>query len=275
MGIKVAYYISPMIWAWRQGRVHQVGARADRMLCILPFEVPFYERFGVPAEYVGSPVLEQMPAPGPKEDFRRALGLSATAPTLALLPGSRMGELQRIGPTLAKAAARLRAKRPDLQLVVPVASSLSGQAVREALQAAGPATFVAGRAPEVVGASDVAVVASGTAALEAGLMERPMVVVYRMAPVSGVIAKLVLRVPHYSLVNLLAERQVVPELYQWNLTVPRLAEEVGRLFDSAEARDQMVAGLKEVRARLGQPGAASRVASAVLDLASRAMPARP
>ena len=97
----------------------------------------------MPAEYVGSPVLEQLPAPAPKEDFRRALGLNTVAPTLALLPGSRMGELQRIGPTLAKAAAQLRAKRPDLQIVVPVASSLSGQAVRKALQGAGPASTAA------------------------------------------------------------------------------------------------------------------------------------
>src|SRR6185369_16743793 len=144
---------------------------------------------------------------------------------------SRRGELQRILPTLAQAARVLAQRRPGLSFVVPIAPGRSQKELAPSLEGL-KVTFIEGRAPEVVGASDVAVVASGTAALEAGLMERPMVVVYRVSPVSGVMAKLVLKVPHYSLVNLLAEREVVPELYQWNLTVSRLAEEVERLFDS-------------------------------------------
>src|SRR3954471_15020292 len=229
MGVKVAYYVSPMIWAWRQGRVHQVGARVDRMLCILPFEVPFYRRAGVRAEYVGSPVLEQVPPPAPAVEFRRRLGLREDAETVALLPGSRMSELRRIAPSLAEAAAFLRARRPELQLAVPVAPSLPEEVVRGAFASVpGGVTLVAGRAPEVVGASDAAVVASGTAVLEAALMERPMVVVYRVAPITGLLGRMLLRIRHVSLVNLLAGREVVKELLQGGLTGAKGAGEVER-----------------------------------------------
>jgi lipid-A-disaccharide synthase len=271
MGVKVAYYVSPTIWAWRQGRVHQVGARVDRMLCILPFEVPFYRRAGVPAEYVGNPVLEQVPEVRPAVELRRRLGLLEGAETVALLPGSRMSELKRIGPSLAEAGAALRAKRPGLQLVVPVAPSLPEAVVREAFAAVpGGVTLVAGRAPEVVGASDAAVVASGTAVLEAALMERPLVVVYRVAPITGLLGRLLLKVKHVSLVNLLAGREVVKELLQGDLSGARVAAEVGRLLDSREDRERVLSGLREVRAALGGPGAASRAAAAVLALCAEA-----
>ncbi|HVE87729.1 MAG TPA: lipid-A-disaccharide synthase [Myxococcales bacterium] len=273
MGVKVAYYVSPMIWAWRPGRVHQVGARVDRMLCILPFEVPFYRRAGVSAEYVGSPVLEHVPPPAPAPELRRRLGLSPEAPALALLPGSRMSEIRRIAPALAEAGAALRAKRPGLQLVVPVAPGLPEGAVREAFAAVpGGVALVAGRAPEVVGAGDVAVVASGTAVLEAGLMERPLVVVYRVAPLTGLLGRMLLKVRHVSLVNLLAGREVVPELLQGDFTAARVVAEVERLWGSAQAREQMLAGLREVRAALAGPagangpGASARAAAAVVEL---------
>jgi len=272
-GVKVAYYVGPKFWAWRPGRVHQVGARVDRMLCILPFEVPLYRRAGIPAEYVGNPVLEQVPAPGPADALRRRLGLQvdAGAVVLALLPGSRMSEIRRIAPTLAEAAAALRARRPELQLVVPVAPSIPERAVREAFaRVPGGVTLVAGRAPEVVGASDAAVVASGTAVLEAGLMERPLVVVYRVAPLTGLLGRMLLRVRHVSLVNLLAGREVVPELLQGNFTAARVVAEVERLLGSAQERERMLAGLREVRAALGGPGAAGRAAAAVLELCGTA-----
>lgn len=272
-GVKVAYYVSPKFWAWRPGRVHQVGARVDRMLCILPFEVPLYRRAGIPAEYVGNPVLEQVPAPGPADALRRSLGLQVdgSAVVLALLPGSRMSEIRRIAPTLAEAAAALRARRPELRLVVPVAPSIPEQAVRDAFaRVPGGVTLVAGRAPEVVGASDAAVVASGTAVLEAGLMERPLVVVYRVAPLTGLLGRMLLRVRHVSLVNLLAGREVVPELLQGNFTAARVVAEVERLLGSAQERERMLAGLREVRAALGGPGAAGRAAAAVLELCGTA-----
>lgn len=264
LGIPVVYYVSPSVWAWRQGRVRQIAERVDRMLCILPFEEEFYRRRGVAASYVGSPVLEQVPPPAPAEEFRQRLGLDPARPTLALLPGSRMGEIRRILPAMARAARALSAERPGLQVAVPVAPSIESSAIAAAFEGSSLSpVLVAGRAPEVVGASDVAVVASGTATLEAGLMERPLVVVYRMAPPTFAVAKLVAKVPFASLVNLLLGRRVVPELLQGAMTPEAIAREVNRLWAGPD-RDEVVSSLRELRRVLGPAGAADRAAEAVL-----------
>lgn len=266
LGIPVVYYVSPMVWAWREGRVEAVRDRVDRMLCILPFEEPFYRRRGVDAVYVGSPVVEQVPPPGPAEAFRQKLGLE-NRPTLALLPGSRPSEIARILPTMAEAARRLT--RHGLQIAIPVAPGLDEKAIAEPFRALGlsPALF-SGRAPEVVGASDVAVVASGTAALEAALMQRPMVVVYRVAPLTALVGRLLLKVRHVSLPNLLLGRAVVPELLQERMTPEAICTEVQRLL-SGPAREAMVAELASLPKVLGGPGAASRAAAEVLMLLQR------
>ncbi|MBX5481809.1 MAG: lipid-A-disaccharide synthase [Myxococcaceae bacterium] len=266
LGIPIAWYISPMVWAWRPGRVKQIACDVDRMLCILPFEEPWYRARGVPASFVGSPVLEQVPAPAEPAHFRRALGLDEARPVLAVLPGSRASELRRLGPELARAAARIAAERPGLQVVVPVAPGVDRDALAQWFEAAGVhPVLVDGRAPEVVGASDVAVVASGTATLEAGLMLRPLVVVYRVSALSGLVGRLLLKVKHVSLVNLLAGRALVPELLQREVRAERIAAEVARLW-SGPARDEVVAGLVRLREVLGESGASARAAAAVREL---------
>lgn len=270
LGIPVAWYISPMVWAWRPGRVKVLKRLVDRMLCILPFEEDFYRGTGVRARYVGSPVAEQVPAPDSAEAFRRGLGLDEKRPTLALLPGSRMSEIRRILPTLVEAAKRLAAERPGLQVVVPVAPTVPREEVASRFAGSGvEPVLVEGRAPEVVGASDVAVVASGTASLEAGLMLRPVVVVYRVSLITYWVGRLLLRVAHVALVNLLAGRRVVPELLQGDMRPERIATEVQRLWEPGPAREQLVSGLQEVRMRLGGPGASERAAEEVLALLSR------
>lgn len=276
LGIPVIYYVSPMIWAWRGSRIHQIARDVDAMLCILPFEEGYYRERGVTARYVGSPVLEGIPEPGPAARFRRALGLPEEAATLAVLPGSRPGEVRRLLPTLARAAAMVARNHPGLSTVVPVAPGLERAQFEEAFAAAGARVhLIDGRAPEVVGASDVAVVASGTATLEAGLMERPVVVVYRVSPLNYWIGKALLRLPYFSLLNLLAERPLVPELIQSELRPERVAQEVERLWTGAD-RAGLLAGLNEVRARLGPPGAAERAAEVVWDhLRSRLGSPRP
>ena len=267
LGIPVAYYISPMIWAWRRGRVHTIAKRVDRMLCILPFEVPFYRDAGVAARYVGSPVLESVPAPASVQEFRERLGLSPSRPTLALLPGSRQSELRRLLPAMVQTARQLAAERPDLQIVVPVAPTLERSEIEAHFAGSGlTPSLVDGRAPEAVGASDVAVVASGTAVLEAGLMLRPMVVVYRVSWLTGLIGRLLLRVAHVALVNLLAGRRLVPELLQGDATPARILAEVRRVWSDGPERQAMVQGLSEVRGALGPPGAAERAADEVLSL---------
>jgi lipid-A-disaccharide synthase len=267
LGVPVAYYISPMIWAWRQGRVRTIARRVDRMLCILPFEEAFYRGAGVAARYVGSPVVEQVPPAGPAEDFRRALGLAPDRPTLALLPGSRQSELRRLLPAMVAAARELVAERPGTQVVVPVAPTLSRAEVAAHFEGSGLSPLlVDGRAPEAVGASDVAVVASGTAVLEAGLMERPLVVVYRVSWLTGLVGRLMLKVAHVALVNLLAGRRLVPELLQGEMTPARIAAEVRRVWGPGPEREAVVQGLTAVRDALGPPGAAARAAAEVASL---------
>lgn len=267
LGIPVAYYVSPMIWAWRRGRVKTIRKRVDRMLCILPFEEAFYRDSGVDARYVGSPVVEQVPSPASTTTFRQRLGLSVEAPTLALLPGSRMSEIRRLLPTMVSAAKKLSAERPGLQIVVPVAPTIPREEITSRFQGSGLSPrLVEGRAPEVVGASDAAIVASGTAVLEAGLMQRPLVVVYRVSLITYLVGRLMLKVAHVALVNLLAGRRLVPELLQGDMTPERIATEVRRVWDPGPPREEMLRGLEEVRGRLGGPGAAERAAEAVLEL---------
>lgn len=267
LGVPVAYYVSPMIWAWRRGRVKTIRKLVDRMLCILPFEEPFYRDSGVDARYVGSPVVEQVPAPSSAADFRQRLGLSVEAPTLALLPGSRMSEIRRLLPDMVRAAKQLSAERPGLQIVVPVAPTIAREEITSRFEGSGLSPrLIDGRAPEVVGASDAAIVASGTAVLEAGLMQRPLVVIYRVSLITYLVGRLMLKVAHVSLVNLLANRRLVPELLQGDLTPERIASEVRRVWEPGPPREEMLRGLEEVRGRLGGPGAAERAAEAVLEL---------
>jgi lipid-A-disaccharide synthase len=267
LGIPVAYYVSPMIWAWRQGRVKVIRKLVDRMLCILPFEEAFYRDSGVNARYVGSPVVEQVPAPDRPAAFRQRLGLPVEPPTLALLPGSRMSEIRRLLPSMVEAAKQLAAERPGLQIVVPVAPTIPHEEVLSRFEGSGLSPrLVDGRAPEVVGASDAAIVASGTAVLEAGLMQRPLVVVYRVSLVTYLVGRMMLKVAHVALVNLLVGRRVVPELLQGDMTPGRIAAEVRRVWDPGPPREEMLSGLEEARGKLGGPGAADRAAEAVLEL---------
>jgi lipid-A-disaccharide synthase len=267
LGIPVAYYVSPMVWAWRRGRVKRIARVVDRMLCILPFEEAFYRDAGVSARYVGSPVVEQVPAPGSAADFRRRLGLDVSAPTLALLPGSRMSEVRRMLPAMVASARELLRERPGLQVVVPVAPTIPRSEIEARFEGSGvrPA-LVEGRAPEVVGAADAAIVTSGTAVLEAGLMQRPLVVVYRMSWLTYLVGRLLVKVAHVALVDLLAGRRLVPELLQGQATPARIVQEVRRVWEPGPARDEVLRGLAEVRERLGGPGAAHRAAEAVLEL---------
>ncbi len=263
-GVKIVYYVSPMIWAWRSWRVRKIAGLVDRMLCILPFEERFYLGSGVSARFVGHPLAER-PLPADARHYRADLGLAEGRLTVALLPGSRHSELRRILPPMLDAAERIRSRHPDVQFVVPVAPTLREDAVRPFL--AGHADLdvmlVAGRADEAVGASDAALVKSGTSTLETALMQRPMVVVYRLAWLSYFVARLFVRIAHFALVNILAGRQVVPELLQTDANPERMAAEIERLLSDPAARRAQLAGLEEVRRSLGEPGAARRVAEEV------------
>ena len=267
LGTKVVYYVSPSVWAWRRGRVRTIARVVDRMLCILPFEERFYEESGVSARFVGHPLAER-PRPEEPARYRAALGLAAGRTTVALLPGSRRSEVKRIFPPMLAAAERIRARHPDAQFVVPVAPTLSEGALAPYLakHAGLEVKLVPGRTEAAVGASDAALVKSGTSVLEAALMLRPMVVVYRLSWLTYLVGRLFVRLAHFALVNLLAGRALVPELLQRQASPERMAEEIERLLEDGPARAAQLQGLEEVRASLGAPGAPRRVAEEVVSM---------
>jgi lipid-A-disaccharide synthase len=275
LGVPVVYFIGPTVWAWRRYRIRQIARDVLRMLVILPFEEAFYARGGVRATYVGNPVADAVrsspPAPA-REELRRTLGLHPGRPVLALLPGSRRGEVERIFPRMLEAAMALRERIAGLQLVVPVASTISREELLPG--AAHGVVFVSGRAFDVLRACDAAVVTSGTATLEAALAGAPAVVVYRTSWINWLIGRLLVRVKHLALPNLLAGRAVMPELLQSRCTPDRIAESAAPLLDPRNAeRARQIEGLRAVRDELapsGSPGAARRAAEEIAKVLGKA-----
>jgi lipid-A-disaccharide synthase len=241
----------------------------DLLLCIYPFEERWFRDRGVTARYVGNPLLEDghlALAPG-REEARRRLGLPDWARVVALLPGSRRSEIARVLPDMLLGARLLARQRNDLRLVLPVAPGLDRAAIARACDDAGVTVQLTdGDAVHALAACDAAAVCSGTATLEAALAGRPFVVVYRGNPLSWYLLFLFIRVEHASIVNLLAGREIVPELLQGRLDPERLARVLGGLLDEPEERDRMLAELSRLRELLGGPGASERAADRVLEL---------
>jgi lipid-A-disaccharide synthase len=258
-GIPVLYYIAPQMWAWAPGRVRKLAA-VRRLAVILPFEEQFFGAHGVPATFVGHPLKDRAPPPA-RAVARRALGLDPTRSVLGLFPGSRPQEVKRLWPDFRDAAARVLAARPDLQVVAaatPRAHYPSPGAIRMHM----------GDPLAVFAAADAGLCKSGTTTLEAALADVPMVIAYRLNPLSFAIAIRMLQVPHVGLVNLIAEREVSPELLQDAVTPRALADAVLPLLDpTTDAARRQREGLALVRGRLGPPGAADRVAALALELA--------
>lgn len=266
LGIPVVYFISPQVWAWRAGRIRSIAKYVRRLLVIFPFEESYYRERGVEALYVGYPLLEQLTGSPSMDEARRRLELEGAAPVLGLLPGSRAGELRRHLPILLRSAKRLMTERPDLRVVIAAADGLSLDLIgsyvdRETISA----RVVQGRTYEVMAASDLVLVASGTATLEAAIIGTPMVIVYRLALLSWIFGRLLIRVPYIGMVNLVAGKKVAPELVQFHATPERIADEARRLLLSAESRCEMRAELRQIRDRLGPPGALGRTADAILE----------
>jgi len=251
-GIPVVYYIPPKVWAWGRWRAKRLGRVADEALVILPFEAEYLRRLGVAATYVGSPLLDHL-APRSREPEPDVVGL---------LPGSRMGEVSRIWPVLLGAACRLARKR-KLRFLVPRAPGVPRDALEGLLPAAGVRVEILdGGSQQVMERSRVALVASGTATLECALHGTPMVVVYRLNPLTYALGRAMVRVPFISLPNLIAGRRIVPELVQQGAAEVATAAEP--LLDEGPERDAVVAGLGEVRRILGGPGASERAARRII-----------
>jgi lipid-A-disaccharide synthase len=265
--IPVVYFVSPQVWAWRKGRVKTLKGRIAKMIVIFDFEEEIYKKAGVPVDYVGHPLVDMVQPHLPREEFFAKAGLDATVPTIALLPGSRQKEVAANLPVMLDAATRLTLHR-KLQFVIAVAPTIEPHWLetmllecyvgRATVRTAVHATY------DALQYSDVAVVASGTATLEAALHERPMVVVYRVSTLSWVVGKLLVKVPHYSMVNILAKKELVPELIQHDFNAANVATRVEYLLDHPEAREAMIRGFRALTPRLGRGGAIERAADAIV-----------
>jgi len=267
LGIPVVYLVAPQAWAWRKGRIPQMRRTIRRLLCIFPFEEEFFRAHGVPATYIGHPLAGLVAPSLTKDEFFRKHRLAAGRPLITILPGSRKGEALRHLPALLDAAGRLYRERA-VNLVLP-ASVTTGVAFFKEMVGSAPLRVIEGESWDAMAHADLALAASGTVTVEAALLGTPLVTFYRVSAPSWVAGKLLVRVPFYSMVNLIAGRLVVPELMQSQMTGQALAREAGRLLNDAAARAEMAAGLAEVRRKLAQPGALSapvRAASIVQDI---------
>ncbi|HET8649438.1 MAG TPA: lipid-A-disaccharide synthase [Gemmatimonadales bacterium] len=258
-GVPVLYYIAPQLWAWWPGRARRLARAADRLAVILPFEPPFFSALGLPTEFVGHPLIESAPQIA-SADARRRLGIGEDQRVLAIFPGSRRQEVVRHWPIFRAAAERLLAEGACDQVLVAMTGELE-------CPSPGKLKLVRGEPTLVLAAADAVLAKSGTTTLEAALADTPMVVAYRINSLTHRIFQLVRRVRWFSLVNLVAERAVVPELLQDEVTVDELCRAVRPLLDSnSEAATKQRAALAEVRSRLGTPGAADRVAELAAEL---------
>jgi lipid-A-disaccharide synthase len=242
-GIPAVQYVCPSVWAWRSSRVRLLRRSCNRVLCLLPFEEPFLSRTGIPATFVGHPFADEIPEAADPRPARRELALPAGV-VIALLPGSRMAEITRLGPVFAMTAALLRPRLGQVSFVAPMATSDIGRAFAEQLRRHAPdcdVRLLDGRARVALAACDVALIASGTATLEAMLINRPMVVAYRLAPATYALVKAfrIVKVPHFSLPNLLAGEDLVPEFLQGEATPERLATALGDWLASPDGRQAL------------------------------------
>ena len=294
LGIPVVYYISPQLWAWRAGRMAAMKQHVDRVLVIFPFEEALYRDAGIPVEFVGHPLVDLTQVTQSRAELLAEHGLDPAAPTVALLPGSRINEVTRIAPTMAEALPLIGARVPNVQFVVAAAPNLSESLFaslmtppdgsrfesREPSNGEGrqrshpgaalrPPVVIRGRTDDVLAAADVAITASGTATVQCAIHERPMVVVYRLSSLTYRVGKPFVKVDTYAMPNLIAGDRIVPELIQDDFTPQRTADEVVSLLGDGERYERTRAALHDVRTRLGSSGASGRAADSILQVAHR------
>jgi lipid-A-disaccharide synthase len=261
-GVQNIYFVCAQFWAWRPWRANLVRRRFVRGLCIFPFEQDWYRARGVPADFIGHPLVGNVSAKRSRKEFAAAFELDAAKPIVVLLPGSRAGEIAHHMPPLVQ-SCHLIPRDLSVQFVLALAPGMSKSQIAPYLTPDSGIRVVEDATYDALGAADVAIVSSGTATVEAALMDAPMIVVYRLAPVTAAIARCLVRTKMFAMVNLIAGKRVVPELVQDDFTPERVASEVIRLLDSQEARSEMRKGLAIVREKLGPPGAIERAADIV------------
>jgi len=274
LGIPVAYYIGPQLWAWRPWRIRAMHRDVTKVIVIFPFEEALYRDAGVPVEFVGHPLVEMAEAAvagRSREQLRHDLGLDPVRPTVALLPGSRRNELERLVPVMAESLPGLAARLEHVQFVVAVAPHLADALYAPLVRAAAPLhrplTLVHERTDPVLAAADVTITASGTATVQGAIHGCPMVVIYKLSPMTYRLGKPFVKVDTYAMANLIAGTRLVPELIQSECTPARIVDETVAMAEDGTRRAAVISGLREVRDRLALPGASGRAAEVVLKIA--------
>lgn len=266
-GVATAHLVSPSVWAWRQRRIRKIKRAVDLMLCLFPFETAVYRQHGIAVSFVGHPLADELPLRPDRDSARAALGLAPAGRLLALLPGSRSGELRLLARPFMETASLLQRRDPQLSFIVPAAGAGAAAQLQPLLAefASLPITLVSGRSREVMAAADAVLLASGTATLEAALLNRPMVVAYRMGAFSWQLISRLVKTPHAALPNILAGRALVPELLQDAATPEAMAAAVEPLLAGTGAAARQQAAFEDIHLQLRQDFA-GRAATALLAL---------
>ncbi|MGR8942396.1 MAG: lipid-A-disaccharide synthase, partial [Gammaproteobacteria bacterium] len=269
LGIKVLFYVSPQVWAWRPGRVRQYGRVIDMMAVIFPFETAYYEAENVPVRYVGHPSVDKVCAQyGRSEDFAR-FGLSAGKPVVGLLPGSRSGEIRRMLPVMLKASETIAARVPGAQFILPQAGSIGDELLQGYLSSTSvPVTVIKDQPYDVMQCCDAIMTTSGTATLEIALLTVPMVIGYKLSPITYWLGRHLVKTPFIGLPNIVAGRAIVRELIQHEASAENLAAEIEHILTDAEYSRQMKENLRDVKQALGEGGGSKNMAKLAVELLS-------
>ena len=272
MGIRVLFYIGPQVWAWRSKRVHTIGKKIDHMAVLFPFEEDFYREANIPVTFVGHPLVDEAKASHSVEQCLQKYGLDGTQPIVGLFPGSRRSEVQKILPCLLESAAKILQKRPNLQFILPQASTISEQDLQPHLAQYPdlPITVLRDSPYNVMQVCSAIAVASGTATLEIALMGIPNLIVYKLAPLSYWILKRMITIDNIGLVNIVAEKMIVREFIQHEASADNIVNELEKLLDSGDYRQNMIAALGQVKAKLGKPGGSKHIAELAFKMLNQA-----
>lgn len=255
----VIYYVSPQVWAWREKRAREIAEKVDHMMVLFSFEEAIYKEYGLPTTWVGHPLVDELKIPGDKQSFCAAHGLDASKPLVTLAPGSRKSEVKRLLPVMAQVA---EARQDRIQFAVPLATTIEPAFARELLGGLN-IPILPGLMRPLTAFADAAVVASGTATLETGLLRTPMVVGYRMKRASFILARMLVKVKHVALVNIVLDKRVVPELIQDDFRPEKILPLLDGMLADGEARERILKDFERLEDILGGGGAASRAAQVV------------
>jgi len=265
--IKIFYYISPQVWAWRKSRINKIKRLVDKMAVILPFEVDTYAAKGFAVDYVGHPLLDLVKPAYSKQESQKIFNLDESKTTIGLLPGSRQSEVVKLLPEMLRAAEILAQKIQNVQFILPLADTLEKKTVDDIVSGFTiKVKVISGQTYDAVSCCDLAIVASGMATLETALLSVPMIIIYKISPLSYFIGKMIVNVKNIGLANIVAGKTVVPELIQEDVSGNRIAAEAMDILTDAERKQEMIKELAAIRSKLGNPGAARKAAHLAYDM---------